>query len=140
MEAEAMQYRMSRCMKGYIFPQNSQYVSQNCLCTCRGERQKLYGYIQDEARSEQLAQLQRAISTFAEVREELRCVYADGDLSVLKGAQVVGMTTNGVASKQELVAAMGSKVSGSALYHLLVSVHTEACTDLFACIQVHSVL
>lgn len=63
-----------------------------------------------ETRSEQLAQLQRAVKKFAEVREELRCVYADVDLSVLKGAQVVGMTTNGVASKQELVAAMGSKV------------------------------
>ena len=65
----------------------------------------------DEVRGENLAQLQRAVMKFSEVREELRCVYADVDLNVLKGAQVVGMTTNGVASKQELVAAMGSKVS-----------------------------
>lgn len=64
----------------------------------------------DAAHSDQFAQLQRAVNKFAEVREELRCVYADVDLSVLKGAQVVGMTTNGVASKQELVTAMGSKV------------------------------
>ena len=64
----------------------------------------------DQVKGEHLEQLQRAVKKFAEVREELRCVYADVDLNVLKGAQVVGMTTNGVASKQELVAAMGPKV------------------------------
>ena len=64
----------------------------------------------DEVRREQIAKLQRTVQSFAEAREELRCIYADGDLDVLKSAQVVGMTTNGVASKQELVAALGPKV------------------------------
>ena len=49
---------------------------------------------------------------FAAVREELSSLYADVDLNVLKKAQVVGMTTNGVARSQEdLVAAMSPKVS-----------------------------
>lgn len=64
----------------------------------------------DEVRSEQVKKLQRALKKVAEVREELHCVYADMDLNVLKKAQVVGMTTNGVASKQQMVAAMASKV------------------------------
>ena len=80
----------------------------------RAERQKLHRHMVNKMRSEQLAQLGRAVKKFAEVREELRCVYADVDLNVLKKAQVVGMTTNEVASKQELVAAMGSKVTSSA--------------------------
>ena len=83
---------------------------KDCCASCRAERQKLYKHMTDEVRREQIAKLQRAVQSFAEVREELRCIYADGDLDVLKSAQVVGMTTNGVASKQELVAALGPKV------------------------------
>ncbi len=52
----------------------------------------------------------------AEVRQELQCVYADLDMNVLKRAQVIGMTTNGVASKQELVAAIGPKVPSVRMY------------------------
>lgn len=37
-------------------------------------------------------------------------MYADLDVNVLKHAQVIGTTTSGVASKQELVAAIGPKV------------------------------
>lgn len=37
-------------------------------------------------------------------------MHADMDLNLLKSARVVGMTTTGVASKQELVAAIGPKV------------------------------
>ena len=44
------------------------------------------------------------------VREEQRRVQADVDLNVLKRARLVGMTTAGVASKQDLVAAMAPKV------------------------------
>lgn len=52
----------------------------------------------------------------AEVRQELQCVYADLDMNVLKRAQVVGMTTNAVASKQELVAAIGPKVLSARMH------------------------
>ena len=43
-------------------------------------------------------------------------MYADLDMNVLKRAQVIGMTTNGVASKQELVAAIGPKVLSARIY------------------------
>ena len=64
----------------------------------------------DEVHDEELQKLQRAVKSLANAREDLRCVHADMDLNVLKHAAVVGMTTNGVASKQELVAAMAPKV------------------------------
>ena len=44
------------------------------------------------------------------MRARLSSVHADMDLNLLKSARVVGMTTTGVASKQELVAAIGPKV------------------------------
>ena len=43
-------------------------------------------------------------------------MYADLDMNVLKRAQVIGMTTNGVASKQQLVAAIGPKVLSARMY------------------------
>lgn len=63
-----------------------------------------------------IADLQRHMQRLAEVRQELQCVYADLDMNVLKRAQVIGMTTNGVASKQELVAAIGPKVLSARMY------------------------
>lgn len=47
---------------------------------------------------------------FERVRDDQRRIHADVDLNVLRGARLVGMTTAGVASKQELVAAMAPKV------------------------------
>lgn len=47
---------------------------------------------------------------YESVRDEQRRIHADVDLNVLKGARLVGMTTAGVANKQDLVAAMAPKV------------------------------
>ena len=57
-----------------------------------------------------LTDLKQAMSEYESVREEQRRVQADVDLNVLKQARLVGMTTAGVASKQDLVAAMAPKV------------------------------
>ena len=53
------------------------------------------------------------MSEYESVREEQRHVQADVDLNILKRARLVGMTTAGVASKQDLVAAMAPKVCAS---------------------------
>lgn len=47
---------------------------------------------------------------YERIRDDQRRIHADVDLNVLKTARLVGMTTAGVASKQELVAAMAPKV------------------------------
>ena len=108
---------------------------------CRAERQKLYKHMTDAVHDEHLAKLQRAVKKFAEVREELRHVHADVDLNVLEGAQVVGMTTNGVASKQELVAAMTSKVKAPAPHQQSfidqVEITCAECAEPFALSPVH---
>lgn len=50
------------------------------------------------------------MSEYESVREEQRRAQTDVELNILKHARLVGMTTAGVASKQDLVAAMGPKV------------------------------
>lgn len=47
---------------------------------------------------------------YEEHKKALMEVYDDVDLSVLRAAQVVGMTTSGVADKQTLIAALAPKV------------------------------
>ena len=50
------------------------------------------------------------MSRYEEHKKALMEVYDDVDLSVLRAAQVVGMTTSGVADKQTLIAALAPKV------------------------------
>lgn len=57
-----------------------------------------------------MEELKLAMTEYERVRDEQRRIHADVDLNVLKEARIVGMTTAGVASKQELVAAMAPKV------------------------------
>jgi hypothetical protein len=45
----------------------------------------------------------------AELKEELSQWYARVDVEVVRQANVVCMTTNGVASRQKLIASMGPK-------------------------------
>lgn len=87
-------------------------------CLCSGERQKLYKHWSEELRQGWLDELKLAMRAFERVRDEQRRIHADVDLNVLRCARLVGMTTAGVASKQELVAAMCPKVYPDAL-HLL---------------------
>lgn len=77
---------------------------------CRTERYKLYEHWKEELHAIWLTDLKQAMSEYESVREEQRRVQADVDLNVLKHARLVGMTTAGVASKQDLVAAMAPKV------------------------------
>lgn len=51
-----------------------------------------------------------AMREYEGIKDEQRRIHADVDLNVVKSARLVGMTTAGVASKQELVAAMAPKV------------------------------
>ena len=76
----------------------------------RDERQRVSKHLVQSVKAACIADLQRHMQRLAEVRQELQCVYADLDVNVLKHAQVIGLTTSGVASKQELVAAIGPKV------------------------------
>ena len=48
---------------------------------------------------------------YEELKRELNAVLDDVDLSVLRGARVVGMTTSGVADKQNLISALAPKVT-----------------------------
>ena len=50
------------------------------------------------------------ICRYEECKKALQAVHEDVDLSVLRGAQVVGMTTSGVADKQTLINALAPKV------------------------------
>ena len=50
------------------------------------------------------------MSEYEDVKENQRRIHADVDLTVLREARYVDMTTSGVNSKQESVAAMGPKV------------------------------
>ena len=77
---------------------------------CSGERQKLYKHWKEELRAGGLGELKHAMQEFERARDDQRRIHADVDLNVLRGARLVGMTTAGVASKQELVAAMCPKV------------------------------
>lgn len=81
-----------------------------CCPECSGERQKLYRHWYEELRQGWLEELKRAMQEFERVRDDQRRIHADVDLNVLRAARLVGMTTAGVASKQELVAAMCPKV------------------------------
>ncbi len=78
---------------------------------CRTERQALYQSWKEELRTSWLAELKTAMREYESGRDEQRRVQADVDRNILKGARLVGMTTAGVASKQDLVAAMAPKVS-----------------------------
>ena len=77
---------------------------------CRTEREKLYNCWSEQLRSGWLGELKLAMREYEGVRDEQRRIHADVDLNVLKGARLVGMTTAGVANKQDLVAAMAPKV------------------------------
>ena len=81
-----------------------------CSSTCSNEREKLYNHWKEELRNGWMHELKRAMAEFETVRDEQRRIHADVDLNVLRSARLVGMTTAGVASKQELVAAMSPKV------------------------------
>ena len=90
---------------------HSDYVAKpsevpGCCIECSGERQKLYRHWCEELRQGWLEELKRAMQEFERVMDDQRRIHADVDLNVLRGARLVGMTTAGVASKQELVAAM----------------------------------
>ena len=83
----------------------------NVLWTaCSGERQKLYAHLRQDLRNDWLEELKRAMREFDRVRTNQRELHEDVDLGVLRHARLVGMTTSGVANKQNLVAAMAPKV------------------------------
>lgn len=50
-------------------------------------------------------------SRYEETREKLQQVNDHRDLEILRGAEVVGLTTSGLADKQSLIAALAPKVS-----------------------------
>ena len=80
------------------------------MCPRRTEREKLYNCWKEQLRSGWHIELKLALRQYERVRDEQRRIHADVDLNVLKGARLVGMTTAGVANKQDLVAAMAPKV------------------------------
>ena len=86
---------------------------------CSNERHKLYEHWKEELHALWLTDLKQSMSDYESVKEEQRRVQADVDLNILKRAHLVGMTTAGVASKQDLVAAMAPKVC--ALFARLLS-------------------
>ena len=85
-------------------------VSEPLRIARSGERHKLYNHWSEDLRQGWLDELKLAMREFERVRDDQRRIHADVDLNVLRGARLVGMTTAGVAGKQELVAAMCPKV------------------------------
>ena len=88
---------------------------------CSTEREKLYNCWNEQLRSGWLGELKLAMREYEGVRDEQRRIHADVDLNVLKGARLVGMTTAGVANKQDLVAAMAPKVCPFLLLPLVLA-------------------
>ena len=81
-----------------------------CLLICyRTERQKLYQAWQKDLKSDWQEELKLAMREYEDAKENQRRIHADADLTVLREARYVGMTTAGVASHQDSVAAMGPK-------------------------------
>ncbi|KAL0023688.1 hypothetical protein WJX79_001943 [Trebouxia sp. C0005] len=85
-------------------------AAEDAWTMTRTEREKLYNCWNEQLRSGWLGKLKLAMREYESVRDEQRRIHADVDLNVLKGARLVGMTTAGVANKQDLVAAMAPKV------------------------------
>ncbi|KAL0023606.1 hypothetical protein WJX77_006297 [Trebouxia sp. C0004] len=85
-------------------------AAEDAWTMTRTEREMLYNCWDEQLRSGWLGELKLAMREYESVRDEQRRIHADVDLNVLKGARLVGMTTAGVANKQELVAAMAPKV------------------------------
>lgn len=77
---------------------------------CRVERLRVHDFIKDRVREDRAEELKGALKAYQSALEDQANVHADVNLAVLRGAQVVGMTTSGVASKQQLVAALAPKV------------------------------
>ena len=88
----------------------SVFIEAAVYTFCRTEREKLYNCWSEQLRSGWLGELKLAMREYEGVRDEQRRIHADVDLNVLKEARLVGMTTAGVANKQDLVAAMAPKV------------------------------
>ncbi len=108
---------------------NSMFIEAAVDTFCRTEREKLYNCWNEQLRSGWLGKLKLAMREYEGVRDEQRRIHADVDLNVLKGARLVGMTTAGVANKQDLVAAMAPKVRLFLLFPLvLASQHAIFCT------------
>jgi hypothetical protein len=81
-----------------------------CLAPCRNERYRLLQHWHETWRQTLTEQLSHWVKCYAEVKEELSQWYARVDVEVVREANVVCMTTNGVASRQKLIACMGPKV------------------------------
>lgn len=64
---------------------------------------------------------------YEETREKLQQVNDHRDLEILRGAEVVGLTTSGLADKQSLIAALAPKVS---LATVLTCTDSVSCTDI----------
>lgn len=103
---------VNNCVPSYIYwtTLDMKPDSIQCFSMCRTERHKLYEHWKEELHALWLTDLKQAMSEYESVREEQRRVQADVDLNILKRARLVGMTTAGVASKQDLVATMAPKV------------------------------
>lgn len=81
-----------------------------CYIPDRQEREKLHKHLRELLMHSLVSELKSLMSSYDDKRQEIREIEDKIGLEVLREAQVVGMTTSGVASHQKLVAALSPKV------------------------------
>ena len=81
------------------------------VCPARSwERRQLYNHMRHLQLLERSGALQLALQDYDRAKARRDVLYQQNDLKVLRGARVVAMTTTGVASHQELLAALAPRV------------------------------
>ncbi|GBF88382.1 hypothetical protein Rsub_01094 [Raphidocelis subcapitata] len=91
-------------------PLDELLAADDAALLSRPERLRVYQHLQLEIASGWLDRMRGALRDLDTARRDLEQCYQAHDLGVLRAARVVGMTTSGVAAKQELLAGLGPKI------------------------------
>lgn len=81
----------------------------------RSQRRQLVDYWVSEQLNQAIGEVERIAAAYSRLQQELAAVQQVSDSRLLRDAAVVGMTTAGVASLQELIGTVGPKVSCEAI-------------------------
>ena len=74
------------------------------------ERQALYTFWQEQIRAEKASALSSSFNQIRKVQQSLRNCFRERDLRCLRQANVIGLTTSGLAKNLDLLRRVGSKV------------------------------
>jgi hypothetical protein len=100
---EMQEIKMAVCPVGYREPSAALLNAPDLFALSHFERQCLHWHWLSQWRQEILSRLEPAIARFEDINREIKEHHRLTDTSILKAAAVVGMTTTGAASLQQLV-------------------------------------